>query len=94
MAAIWEKVQRLEGATLHTLAQGRPFKIVEVTTDVVRLVPEEGKRKRREVRRDRIEYIAGLGVDRDKLRKRVLEEYPTSQNTSYYAAIVYEIGQP
>ncbi len=92
MGTIWEKVQRLKGATLRTLSRQKPFEIVEVTTKVVRLVPQEGNGKRRAIRRDRIEHIAGLGLLPDELRKRVQEQYPESQNTSYYAAIVHEIA--
>jgi hypothetical protein len=94
MQSIWERVKQLEGTTLYTLWQHKPFKIVEVTTDLVRLVPQEGRLRRRNIRRDRIEHIAGLGLPQDILRKRVQQEYPESQNTSYYAAIVHEIGQP
>ena len=94
LTSIWEKVQQLEGKTLHTLSLQKPFKIDKVTTILVRLVPQEGKQKRRTIRRDGIEHIAGLGLQQDVLRKRVQQEYPESQNTSYYAAIVHEIAKP
>jgi hypothetical protein len=93
MADIWEKVQKLQGRTLHTLYQGKPFEILKVTDNGVQLMPLGGKRKRRSVLRNRIEHLADLRLHRDELRKRVLEAYPTSQNTSYYAAIVHEISQ-
>ena len=93
MADIWEKVQRLEGRTLHTLYQQKPFEIIKVTDKMVRLMPCEGKRRRRSILRNRIEHLAALGLHKDELRKRVQEEYPTSQNTSYYAAIVHEISR-
>jgi hypothetical protein len=92
MATVWERVMRLEGRTLSTLKYEKPFKIVEVTTDRVRLVPQSGKRTRRNVRRDRIEFLVDLRVNRDELRQAVQREYPKSQNTSYYAAIVDAIG--
>ena len=92
MASTWDKVQRLEGRTLHTLYRPKPFEIVKVTNKVVSLMPREGKQRPRSILRGRIEHLAGLGLRRDELRKRVQAEYPTSQNTSYYAAIVHEIA--
>ena len=92
MTAIWEKVHRLEGRTLHTLYQQKPFEILKVTAKTAQLMPREGKQRPRYVLREKIEHLAGLELHRDEMRKRVLEEYPTSQNTSYYAAIVHEIS--
>jgi hypothetical protein len=92
MTAIWEKVHQLEGRTLLTLYHRKPFEILKVTEKVVQLMPLEGKRLRRSILRNRIEHLAGLRFHRDELRKRVLQEYPTSRNTSYYAAIVHEIS--
>lgn len=88
MSAVWERVRRLEGETLATLQQGKPFTVVEVRDDCVLVRPEDGGGAVRSVRRDRVEHVAGLGLAADELAHRVRQEYPDSRNTSYIAAIV------
>jgi hypothetical protein len=86
----WERVRALSGRTLHTLTQGRPFRIVEVTDDRVRVVPGEGKGAARNLPRERIEHLLELSehLDPDNLRAAAQQEWPRDQNTSYLAALV------
>jgi len=90
--SIRDKIKRLEGRILQTLSKEKPFIIVEVTAETVRLVPQLGKRKDRTIQCGRIEHLAGMGLQRDELRREVQKEYPESHNASYYAAIVHEIA--
>lgn len=92
MLAIWDRVRQLEGATLFTLDRGKLFSVLAV--EGIRVLPQDGKGAERKIRRDRLERIAGLGLSRDELRRRVAEEYQGSQNTSYIAALVYEATRP
>ncbi len=94
MLAVWDRVRQLQGATLATLHRARPFTVVAVEDDCVRVLPQDGKGTERSVRRDRVEHVAGLGLPRDELRRRVAQEYPDSQNTSYIAALAYEATRP
>ena len=94
MADVWQRVQALEGRTLLTLARRRPFKIVAVSSDRVEFVPEQGKGTVRWFPRKDIEYIASLNLKREDLRARLQEEWPSDQNTSYVAAIIYEVTKP
>ena len=89
---IWDRIHRLEGQTLTTLHQDKPFTVVAVLNDCVKVLPQDGGGAERTVRRDRIEHIAGLGLARDELRKRVADEYPDSQNTSYIAALANAVA--
>lgn len=93
MSSIWDRVRQLEGTTLCTLHKSKPFTVVSVHTDCVRVVPEDGTGSERPIRRDRIEHMASLALQRDELRHRTQREYADSQNTSYIAAIVYEVSK-
>lgn len=94
MPDVWDRVQELEGKTLHTLKQNKPFKVVGVLSDRVQFVPEKGNGTLRWFPRGGIEYIASLGVERHRLRARIQEEWPSDMNTSYVAAIVHEVTKP
>ncbi len=93
MSATWDRVRQLEGTTLHTLTQRRPFTVTRVENDKVTIEPHIGKRCERSMLRDRIEHIADATVPKDMLRKHVQNEYPTTQNSSYIAAIAYEVSR-
>lgn len=94
MSDVWARVRRLEGETLSTLHQNKPFTVVEVRDDCVLVRPEDGNGAVRLVRRDRIEHIAGLGLTGDELVQRVRQEYPDSRNTSYIAALGFKATRP
>jgi hypothetical protein len=89
----WERVRRLEGATILTLHKVKPFVVCKVEDDRVRFRPDDGKGSERSVRRDQIERIASLRLSREELRRRAQEEFPKNRNTSYIAAIVFEAGR-
>ena len=94
MSDLWRRVQSLQGKTLHTLTQKRPFQVVDVQDDQVVVLPISGKKKPwPPIRRDRIEYIASLKLPREQIRKRVREEFSDSVNPSYIAAIVNAVTQ-
>ena len=42
MSTVWERVRQLEGTTLATLHQEKPFRVVAVLDDSVRVLPEDG----------------------------------------------------
>lgn len=88
----WQRIRQLEGETLETLAQCKRFRIVSVHDDSVRVCPEDGAGVERTVLRERIEYIASLGLAREELRERTGQEYPDSQNTSYIAALAFAVS--
>jgi predicted transcriptional regulator len=88
---VWQRVQALEGQTLETLKQHKPFRIVSVLSDRVQFVPKDGNGTLRWFPRQGIEYIAGLGLQPEEIRPRVQQEWPSDQNTSYVAAIVYAV---
>lgn len=85
------RVETLEGRTLRTLIQNQPFDVVSVTSDRVFVRPHRGSGAERPILRERIEAIAGLRLSRERLRQRIQEEYPDTRNSSYMAAIVWEI---
>ena len=91
MASVWTKVQGLAGETLNTLVRGNPFTVIEVLDDHLVVVPLQGKQAPRRILRDRVEHMASLGYQKEELRSRVQAEFPDSQNTSYIAAVVYEV---
>jgi hypothetical protein len=94
MPSAWDRVRQFEGCTLATLHRAKPFTIVAVEDDCVRVMPRDGKGAERSVRRDRIKHVAGMGLPREEVRRRVAQEYPDSQNTSYIAALAYEATRP
>jgi hypothetical protein len=93
MPPVWERVRRLEGQTLNTLTRARPFTVLAVGQESVRLRPEIGKHSERCVPRRQIEHIASLGLPKEKLRQAALAEFPKSQNTSYIAALAFSASR-
>lgn len=90
MSTVWNSVHLLKGATLTTLHRRKQFTVLAVDDEYVRVVPQDGVGKPRSVRRDRIEHIAHLGLERDRLVERTRQELLESRNTSYIAAIAWE----
>lgn len=90
MESIWAGVRKLEGTTLATLRRSKPFVVLAVEDDRVRILPRGGKGGERSVPRAHIERIAAMGLSREEARQRTAEEFPNSQNTSYIAAIAFE----
>lgn len=93
MPDTWQRVRRLKGATLATLHHAKPFVVLAVDDDRVRIMTRDGKGGERSVPRDQIERIAALRLRREEFRQRTAEEFPNSQNTSYIAAIAFEAGR-
>lgn len=94
MDVIWDRVRALEGATLTTLHRSKPFRVVAVEEDRVRVVPVDGNGTERAVRRERVEHMAGLRFSRDEMVRRTAQEFPDSRNTSYMAAIAFAVSRP
>ena len=89
MHNLWQHVRRLQGKTLATLHDAKPFVVLSVDDDRVRIRPQGGRGGERSVHRDQIERMAGMGLRREELRRRTAEEFPNNQNTSYIAAIAF-----
>lgn len=93
MPTSWEQVRQLEGRTILTLHQAKQFLVTAVEDDLVRFRPGGGKGTERSVPRRQIEHILNLRLTREELRSRTQQEYPKNQNTSYIAALVFEVGR-
>jgi hypothetical protein len=93
MVTVWDRVRQLKGQTLMTLYQNKPFTVVAVLKDRVKVRPEEGNGTERPLRGKVIEDFIDLGISREELRRRISDAYPDSRNTSYYAAIAYEVSR-
>ncbi len=89
MATIWERVRQLNGTTLHTLKQGKAFKIIGVQHDRIEFVPVSGNGTQRWIGREWIEQVVGMNLHiSDLTPSRLALEFPNDQNLSYMAAIV------
>ena len=88
----WQRVQALEGETLLTLKQRKRFKILRVLPDRVEFVPEDGNETIRHCLRDDIERLADSDISHSEITvSRAKEEWPSTQNTSYLAAIAQAV---
>ncbi len=92
MATVWERIRRLDGTTLHTRKQGKAFEVVGVQTDRIEFVPVSGSGTRRWIGREWIEQVVEMNLDESELTpSRLAREFPSDQNLSYMAAIVYAV---
>lgn len=92
MSDVWNLVQQLEGNTLYTRKQRKRFKVVRVLDDRVEFVPENGNGTRRPCIREDIEHIVSLNLKPEALTpSHIQQELPSTRNSSYVAAIVYEV---
>jgi len=92
MNSKWNHVKQLEGETLYTLSQHRPFRVVSVLDDRVVFIPKTGTGTPRWSSRKDIEYLIDLRINKGELtRSKVASEFPKEYNSSYMAAIVDEI---
>ena len=92
MEKIWDYVGKLEGKTLFTLSQRKPFRIVKVLDDRIVYIPESGSGTPRWSWRKDIEYLVHLRIKKGELTpSQVAMEFPKEYNSSYMAAIVDEI---
>lgn len=92
MPTVWNRVEALNGKTLHTRARNKEFEIINVLPDRIQFVPKQGNGTTRWVTRDGIEQIAELNLDESELKpSRLQREFPDDQNLSYIAAIVYAV---
>lgn len=83
----WQQIRQLQGTTLHTVRQGRPFEIISVTGDVCRIqVGSTGKV--RPIRRQEFERAVALGPI-SSLNTSILRERGASEaNPAYVLAIL------
>lgn len=84
---VWSVIQQLEGRTLHTLDQNKPFDVVAVTEQTI-LVQSYASGKERRIKRDEIapayeELHTRVVVERADIRERY-----SNYNSAYVAAIL------
>ena len=92
MSNLWERVKVLEGKTLYTLAQQKPFRIVSVTDDRIVYIPKSGSGAPRWSWRKDIEYLVDIRIRKGELTpSHVATEFPSEYNSSYMASIVDEV---
>ncbi|MFC2043394.1 hypothetical protein ACFLUA_04520 [Chloroflexota bacterium] len=92
MKSKWNLVKQLEGETLYTLSQRKPFRIVSVLDDRVVYIPKSGSGTPRWSWRKDIEYLVELRIRKGELTpSQIAVEFPSEYNSSYMAAIVDEI---
>jgi hypothetical protein len=85
----WEEVKKLEGKTIFTLAQQKPFVVERVLNDRIEYRPKSGSGAIRWSWRKDIEHLITLHQREGTLTpSRVAEEFPKEYNSSYMAAIV------
>ena len=95
MATVWERVKALEGKTLYTEPQKKPFAIKNVTRDRVEWVPVEGKGTTRWWPRTHIEDMVEVRAEKGSLTPQdIRDRWPNDQNTSYVPVIVNTIYEP
>jgi len=87
---MWEEIKKLNGQTLRTLAQKKPFDILDVTEHAVLICLQETQTPR-PISRDEIEnahrHLASTGqTTRTEIREK-FSEY----NPAYVAAILAEL---
>ena len=88
----WDIIRQLEGKTLYTLSQRKPFRIISVLDDRVVYIPKAGSGTPRWSSREDIEYLIDLRIRKGELtRSQVAAEFPSEFNSSYMTAIVDEI---
>ncbi|GAB4455993.1 MAG: hypothetical protein OHK0029_13120 [Armatimonadaceae bacterium] len=93
MSDFWNRIQALNGKTLKTRIQGKPFDILEVRSDWVIISPHTSG-KRRTISRSCLEHINSLQLDERELTpSRLQREYSDDQNLSYIAAIIGAIRE-
>lgn len=92
MNSKWNLVKQMEGETLYTLSQHKPFRVVSVLDDRVVFIPKTGAGTPRWSWRKDIEYLIDLRIKKGELTpSQVQSEFPKEYNSSYMAAIVDEI---
>lgn len=89
-ADVRDRLEALVGKTLVTLKQRKLFDVIDVSRQWVIVCPRAGNGNRK-ITRERIGHIAMLNVNVDRLRQKIVEQYPDTRNSSYMAAIVAEI---
>lgn len=95
MSDIWAKIEGLSGQKLETLSRKKVFTITEVKNSTVYFVPGDGAGTSRFEPREVFERMAAQDWARTDLTpSRVKEEYPSSFNSSYIAAILKKVTEP
>lgn len=84
---LWTEVAHLKGCTLHTLDQGHPFDIVDLTpSKIVLLLHTTGKN--RHVRRTELEAAWHELRQRGQLTRTTIRDRYSEANPAYIAAIL------
>jgi hypothetical protein len=87
---IWEELEKLEGKTLSTLDQHKPFDVLDVSDREMMIRPHETNTARK-IRRHEIENayrrLAAVG---ELTRSEIREEF-SNFNPAYVAAILAEL---
>jgi hypothetical protein len=90
--AFWDRVRELDGRTLYTSEQNKPFDIVEVTHDRIYFVPQEGNGTRRWWPRQSLEDLNELFANESAITPaHIRDQWPKDQNTSYVAVILQTV---
>jgi len=87
---IWTYILGLQGKTLKTLDQRKPFDVSYVGSDVVIVTPHKS-RKARSIDRDTIENTFAELLTRRELSRVEIQKHYSSFNPAYVAAILTEI---
>jgi len=84
---VWTEVEKLQGKTLKTLAQNKPFDVVLVGTQRV-IVRPHVRGVERPIRREAIEDAFGELAMRGELTRSEIQERYSNFNPAYVAAIL------
>ena len=90
----WDSIRGLEGRTLMTTSQHRPFDVVRVTDGVVFVEPHSTRRQRRVARAD-FEEVIGVRSSGERLRPSDVQlANASTRNSVYVVAILYALEEP
>lgn len=84
---IWMEIKRLKGQTLRTLDQQKPFEIVDVSENILLILPRSTKQER-PIRREGIESAYRHLVSTGQLSIKEIEAEYTPRSQVYTATIL------
>jgi len=87
---IWEEIEKLNGQTLRTLDQRRPFDILSIDSTELVILPRSTKIER-PIRREGIEAAYRHLIVTGQLTVKEIEEEFTPRSQVYTAAILAEL---
>jgi len=88
--SFWTRVRQLEGKTLSTLDQKKPFTITAVTAEKVTMTPQSTDTERA-ISRDEIEGAWLELLQRGEITRQEVQDDHSGWNLAYVAAILAEI---